>query len=256
MKEVAEGEVIPARPEENAEVVGPEENAEDPEEENIEGYPDIEQFFEKNKLQDEENEKENKNQDNEMPTSRVVFEKGWLDETVSHPHWILPSLEDNFRGDVLTVIVSLPGGMMNGDIVECRIDDKKKKSIDLVLKVPRFLQDAQKLSCAQVDPRGQRYFHSSHPWTLAHELAVRVAKSATNDGVLVQKMKIKLPFEVEARFYSDDDVPGQDVILTPDGEVILILRVMKRRPELEIPDLASLWIREVGVTGSPPLEAL
>ena len=73
-------------------------------------------------------------------------------------------------------------------------------------------------------------FPYNHPRTLAHQLAIRVAKSQAKRGVIEQKMVIPLDYEVEGKFYSDDGCPGQDLVVTTDGEIVLILRVMKRRP--------------------------
>lgn len=185
-----------------------------------------------------------------MP-SRVAFEKGWRNEQVTYPYWIIPSVHEKFTGDLLTIIVLLPGGMTGGDIVVCKV--QKGNVITLVTKLPQFLEHPDNLSSCQINLSGERKFGVKHRRTLAHSLAVRIAKNNTKDGLLLNNMVINLPFEVEDKFYEDDDYAGQDLIGATSGEVVLVLTVMKCRPELDLADLSRLNIRKVALPGSPPL---
>ena len=63
----------------------------------------------------------------------------------------------------------------------------------------------------------------------------------------MQHQVIDLPIEVEPKFFSEDGVKGMEIFLTKRHEVIMVMRLMRKRPEWDIPDMDRLCIREVDV---------
>ena len=157
------------------------------------------------------------------PLSLPPFgEAGWLIENICFPCWVLLYPDPEFKADMLAVLVSLSGGTKSSDIKECCIS-KSGMSVELKVDVPSVFLNPNTLS------KMQPSYPATHPRTLAHTLAVRLAINK-GSGFVGNKMTIPLPFKVEPDFFKDDGEAGVDVL---------------------IDDFKNMTIRDVNLSGSP-----
>lgn len=104
------------------------------------------------------------NQEEEKKEGKTS-DQGWMPDKICLPYHVFSYSEENMIGDVLVVLVSLPGGTTVESIISCRVDRSLKK-INIRFALPAFLQVSEYLSVAQYGTNCALFYPAHHPRTL------------------------------------------------------------------------------------------